>query len=134
MARKTTNQILAELDDEISWYEHDMPHGGGDRSVGVGMRRGGAIAASWDARAKNVRDHVIGLVRESPQVMVKITGSNADMKGLARSLDYVARGGKYKSKGKEELEVENENGDIFTGVDGRELLRREWSLGGPPKH
>lgn len=71
-------------------------------------------------------------MRDSPQVMVKITGSSADMKGFARSADYVARGGKYKKKGEPELELENENGDRFFGLDGRELLRREWAYGGPP--
>jgi hypothetical protein len=129
---KSTDQQIAEFGEDITWHEHDLPKGGSDRSLGRGMKQGKAVADSWNAAAAAVREHVRGVVRQSPQVMVKITGSSSDMKGLARSLDYVARGGKYKKKGEKELAVENENGDVFVGVDGRELLRREWALGGPP--
>ena len=129
---KSTDQQLAEFGEDITWHEHDAPKGGSDRSLGRGMKQGKAVADSWNARAAAVREHVRGVVRQSPEVMVKITGSSSDMKGMARSLDYVARGGKYKKKGEKELAVENENGDVFVGVDGRELLRREWALGGPP--
>jgi hypothetical protein len=119
---KTTDERLAEFGEDITWFEHDKPTNS----------RSKVARGPTNQRATAVREQVNALVRKSPQVMVKITGSSSDMKGLASSLDYVARGGKYKKKGEKELEVENENGDVFVGVDGRELLRREWSLGGPP--
>jgi hypothetical protein len=122
---KTTDEQLAEFGEDITWFEHEKPKNTQSKVV-----KGPLIPTNQ--RAAAVREQVKALVRQSPQVMVKITGSSSDMKGLASSLDYVARGGKYKKKGEQELEVENENGDVFVGVDGRELLRREWSLGGPP--
>jgi hypothetical protein len=122
---KTTDEQLAEFGEDITWFEHDTP-----KKVRTKVISGPLIPVS--RRAAAVREEVKALVRQSPQVMVKITGSSSDMAGLAKSLDYVARGGKYKKKGEPELEVENENGDIFVGVQGREMLRREWSLGGPP--
>jgi len=82
-------------------------------------------------RANAVRDHVVALVKDHTQVMVKITGNSADMKGLMRSVEYISRSGKNKKKGDAELELENEKGDMFRGPQGREMLRKEWTLGGP---
>jgi hypothetical protein len=130
---KTTDEQLAEFGEHVVWYEHDLPRG---KSQDQGMRKlivkGAALVMAVSKRAHAVREHVRAFVARRPEVMVKITGSSADMKSLARSLDYVARAGRYKKKSEPELELENEVGDVYRGTEGREQLRKEWSLGGPP--
>jgi hypothetical protein len=121
----TTDELLAEFGEDITWFEHNKPR------ISRAKVPSGMLMPSKQ-RAMAVREQVKAFVRQSPQVMVKITGNCSDMKGLASSIDYVARGGKYRKKSEQEVALENENGDVFLGVDGRELLRREWALGGPP--
>jgi hypothetical protein len=132
----TTDEQLAEFGEDVVWHEHGQPKSGNDRAVqqlantAIGLMRA-ASNSSTKERAQAVREHVTQFVKDHPQVMVKITGSSSDMKGLMRSAEYISRSGKYKKKGEDELELENEVGDIFRGVQGREMLRREWTMGGP---
>jgi hypothetical protein len=133
----TTDERLAEFGEDVVWHEHDLPAAGNDRavkqmsSIAIGLIRAAAGSSEVGARANSVREHVNALVKDHTQVMVKITGSSSDMKGLMRSAEYISRSGKYKKKGEEELELENDMGDVFRGADGREMFRREWTLGGP---
>jgi hypothetical protein len=134
----STDERLVELGEDVVWFEHGRPAKGNERGmnqlagIAVDLMRKAVGSNSVKERANVVRGHVQELLKGHTQVMVKITGSSADVKGLMRSADYIARGGKYKKKGEEELELENELGDVFRGVDGREMFRKEWTMGGPP--
>lgn len=133
----STDEQLAEFGEDVVWHEHGQPTSGNDRAVqqmsnmAIGLMRAATGRGSVKDRANTVRAHVAAIVKDHTQVMVKITGSSADMKGLMRSAEYISRSGKYKKKGEEELELENEMGDVFRGVEGREMFRREWTMGGP---
>lgn len=95
------------------------------RLIGRSMAGGGVSA---DA----VRGHVQALVRRSPQVVVKVTGGGGDMKRISAHIDYIARGGRYKKKDEEELELETEAGEVLKGKEARQQLRDEWEMGGAP--
>ena len=132
----TTDEQLAEFGEDVVWHEHGQPKSGNDRAVqqlantAISLMQARSKGSTKE-RAQAVREHVSQLVKDQTQVMVKITGSSSDMKGLMRSAEYISRSGKYKQKGEDELELENEAGDIFRGVQGREMFRKEWTMGGP---
>ena len=129
----TTDEELAELGEGVVWQENRKPARGNARAADQLIKMAVQLMGSKPVseRANAVRDHVVALVKDHTQVMVKITGNSADMKGLMRSVEYISRSGKYKKKGDAELELENEKGDFFRGPQGREMLRKEWTLGGP---
>jgi hypothetical protein len=79
-----------------------------------------------------VRGHVAALLRKAPEVVVKISGGGADMRRIGSHMDYIARGGRYKKKGQDELELETDDGQIVHGKDAREALKRIWAQSGAP--
>lgn len=83
-------------------------------------------------QAKDVREHVRQFIARSPQVVVKITGGGADMRRIGAHMDYIARGGPYKKKGVEELELETDEGLLVTGKEARALVKSQWEMGGTP--
>lgn len=128
---KTTDEILAEEAEQL--FGRSSGSGQKTSSPKKGMVAGHQIAlAMMRTRAVEVRQHIQAWVKNHPEVMVKITGSSPDIKGMAASADYIARGGKYKKKDEPELDIENENGDVFSGKEGREALLDEWRNGGYP--
>jgi hypothetical protein len=133
----TIDEQLAKHEAAVIWQQRKSPLGGNDTAVKPGIQMGLRLLlgqgsqSSTAQRANAVRDHVQTIVRKRTEVMVKITGHNPDMAGFARSLDYVSRSGRYKHKAEESLELEDDAGQIYRGLQGREMLRRAWALGGP---
>ena len=123
-----TDEQLARFEEDVLWVRKDSPTPGNNRV----MKQATQIALKLLDRANAVRNHVQTLVSKRTEVMVKITGSNPSMAGFARSVEYISRSGKYKHKGEESLELEDERGIIYRGLQGRDLLRRAWTLAGPP--
>lgn len=101
---------------------------GDDGSSGWGSGAGGG---GGHDRAMKVRAHLNALVSQAPQVMVKITGGGADMKRIGSHIDYIARGGRYKKKTLEELEIETEDG-LMQGKEARAMLKEWFAHGGAP--
>ena len=81
---------------------------------------------------QRVRSHIAAMVRRAPQVMVKVTGGGADMKRIGAHMDYIARGGRYKDKGEEELALETDDGKLILGKEARDWLKRLWAQSGEP--
>jgi len=133
----STDEQLAQFEEDVLWVRKDSPTPGNT----LATKQATQIALKlWDRargtpgvkdRANAVRNHVQGIVTKRTEVMVKITGSNPSMAGFMRSVEYISRSGKYKHKGEESLELEDESGEIYRGLEGRELLRRAWTLAGP---
>jgi hypothetical protein len=71
------------------------------------------------------------MVRKSPQVMLKITGGGADMQRIGSHIDYIARGGRYKKKDLDELEIETAQGRA-QGQDARRRLKELFAFSGAP--
>ena len=92
----------------------------------------GSGGAGSIATAAKVRAHVAAMVRQSPQVMVKITGGGADMRRIGSHIDYIARGGRYKKKGEDELEIETDDGQTIQGDDARKRLKELFAFSGTP--
>ena len=80
----------------------------------------GALArrASPDA----VRSQIRATLKQTPQVMVKVTGGGRGMGHIAAHFRYISRKG--------ELTLENERGEQFEGKEALKELRDDWKLGG----
>jgi len=92
----------------------------------------GAGDAALAIKAARVRVQVAAMVRQAPQVMVKITGGGADMRRIGSHIDYIARGGRYKKKGEDELEIETDDGQSIQGEDARRRLKELFAFSGTP--
>lgn len=124
---ESTDERLASFDQDVLWVRKEAPTQGNHRVT----KQAAQIVLKLLDRANAVRDHVQTIVTRRTEVMVKITGSNPSISGFARSVDYISRSGKFKHKGEESLELEDESGVVYRGLQGRELLRRAWTLAGP---
>ena len=58
------------------------------------------------------------LVKKAPEVMVKISGASKGMSKLRNHVDYVSRNGN--------VELENQNGDVFSGRGAAEDILLDW--------
>lgn len=92
----------------------------------------GAGDAELAATAARIRVQVAAMVRQAPQVMVKITGGGADMRRIGSHIDYIARGGRYKKKGEDELEIETDDEQTIQGEDARRRLKELFAFSGTP--
>lgn len=70
------------------------------------------------------RQKLSATTKRAPEVMVKITGSGKDMRGIKGHLDYISRHGK--------LEVEDERGLVYHGKEDVLELRDSWKGTGIP--
>lgn len=75
-------------------------------------RVNGAVAAR--ARLK-------GIVRKTPEVMVKVSGGGKGMRAIKAHMDYISRNG--------DVVLENEVGEIFHGKEAVRDLRDDWKFG-----
>jgi hypothetical protein len=82
--------------------------------------------ARWkESRAANgVRSRLTGIVKRTPQVMVRISGGGRGMRRVRAHLAYITRNGK--------LPAIDQNGDSFQGRDELDDLGRELQSGGFP--
>lgn len=127
------NDVLVYWGEELLWDERRPVKKPKSDPVRLLMRGVEALTqAAKQAKANKVREHLVGVVRKSPQVVVKITGGGADMKRIGSHIDYIARGGRYKKKGQEELELETEEGLPVQGAEARAMLKEQWQLAGTP--
>lgn len=67
------------------------------------------------------RNRVKGIVRKSPEVMVKISGGGKGMRAIKAHMDYISRNG--------DVALENEAGEIFHGKEEVRSLRDDWKFG-----
>lgn len=134
---------MSRIDVKLASYENDLigrrkQAKGGGKDVAAPVMKAvkaskavvGASGASVGASA--VRAHVTHMVRNTPQVMVKITGSCPDMKRIGLHIDYIARGGRYEKGGEPELELEGDDGRRVQGQEARQAVKDEWAMGGSP--
>lgn len=125
--------VLLHYGERLLWDEQPKSKTSkGDNELSKIGRVAGRSLAGSGVTADAVRSHVQALVRRSPQVMVKVTGGGGDMKRIGAHIDYIARGGRYKKKSEEELELETEAGEVLRGKEARQQLRDEWEMGGAP--
>jgi len=84
---KPTDKQLARFEEDVLWVRKDSPTQGNTRVT----KQATQIALKLLDRANAVRNHVQSLVSKRTEVIVKITGSNASMTGLARSVNFISR-------------------------------------------
>lgn len=125
---------LASFADPILWMERRRVVKKSDRSAGASLNKAEHISSALQPRELGgaIRDHVRHLVRRTPQVMVKITGSAGDMKRVSSHLQYIQRSGRYRRKATEELPIETDSGQTLLGKEGRSLVEQEFAHGGSP--
>lgn len=87
---------------QVKQARRDKTRGG---AGGAGPSKRGGVSFSAGAKAANVK----AVLKKSPEVVVKITGSNNGMKTAKAHLSYIARNGK--------VELENEQGEKINGRD-----------------
>ena len=134
MASKVyVDRILVHWGEELLWDgNHRSVQKKAPLSSPTSGFRTGAAGAGDAAIAARVRAQVAAMVRQAPQVMVKITGGGADMRRIGSHIDYIARGGRYKKKGEDELELETDDGQTIQGEDARRRLKEIFAFSGTP--
>ena len=99
-APKHIDHILVHWGEDVIWQERKPVMRSRDDSLAVLMRLGKTLGRGVSPQKgltpQAVRDHLVGLVRASPQVMVKIMGGGSDMKHIGAHFDYIARVGHFK--------------------------------------
>ncbi len=131
------DSVLVHWGEDLVWSERKAVKKGRDETKRILRVLGKVIdgrktPSSSNITPKAVRDHLFGFVRNSPEVVVKITGGGSDMKRIGSHIDYIARGGKYKKKSQEELELETEEGLVVRGKEARAILKEQWQMAGAP--
>jgi hypothetical protein len=86
--------------------------------------RTGRGLSTPQARATYVRQKLHGIVRRTPQVVVKLVRAPKGMKGISNNLTYISRDGL--------LEIEDQDGQVILGKDAVADLKAEWRDGGMP--
>ena len=71
--------------------------------------------------AVSARDRLKGIVRKTPEVMVKVSGGGKGMRAIKAHMDYISRNG--------DVALENEGGLIFDGKEAVRDLRDIWKFG-----
>lgn len=137
MASKVyVDRILVHWGEELLWdgnhrsVQKKAPLSNPFRKSNAATSQAGDAALT--VKAARVRVQVAAMVRKAPQVMVKITGGGADMRRIGSHIDYIARGGRYKKKGEEELEIETDDGQTIQGEDARRRLKELFAFSGTP--
>lgn len=100
----------------------------GDRLFYPGNRRVKGTEAVR-LRAAAIRRHIEAtVVRQAPQVMVKVTGGGRGMRAIAAHFRYISKNGR--------LQIEDQHGEALSGRDCVRELAEEWRLGGSmiPEH
>lgn len=132
------DQVLVHWGEDLVWDERKPVIKGRDDTLKLLAKLGHSALSRNQSSGKSgvtpqsVRDHLTGIVKRSRQVMVKVTGGGSDMKRIGSHIDYIARAGRYKHKGADELELETEEGLIVRGKQAREMLKEQWMLAGAP--
>jgi hypothetical protein len=132
------DQVLVHWGEDFMWQERKPVIKGRDETLRLWLNFGRSAHARQRAPGespltpKAVRDHLESVVRRTRQVVVKVTGGGGDMKRIGAHMDYIARTGRYKKRGEEEIELESEDGTLFKGKDDLEMLKDQWRLGGAP--
>lgn len=130
--------VLVHWGEDLVWDERKKVIKGKDDSMRLLARFGKGIldrkksAGAPTVTPRAVRDHLEGIVRRARQVVVKVTGGGGDMKRIGSHIDYIARAGRYKKKGHDEIELETEDGFIVKGKEARDMLKEQWMQGGAP--
>jgi hypothetical protein len=131
------DSVLMHWGEDLVWSDRKPVKKGRDETkrilgmVGLALE-GRKTTPAMSVTAKTIRDHLVGVVRNSPQVVVKITGGGSDMKRIGSHIDYIARAGKYKKKSEGELELETEEGLLVRGKEARAMLKEQWQMAGAP--
>jgi len=76
------------------------------------------------AKADAVRQRLLGIVRRTPQVMVRISGGGKGMRHIRAHLDYITRQGR--------LTIEDQDGERYVSSPDVHWLGDTWQLGGQP--
>ncbi|MYN42765.1 hypothetical protein GTP55_25815 [Duganella sp. FT109W] len=74
--------------------------------------------------AGGVRQRLNGIVRKTPQAMVRISGGGRGMRRIRAHLDYISRHG--------QLPLEDQDGERYVGKDDLAWLGYAWQNGGTP--
>lgn len=138
-SKQYVDHVLVHWGEEVLWEDRGPVRKGRAQPPlkiltrpASGASQGSGGGGQGHERAMKVRAHLSALVSQPPQVMVKITGGGADMKRIGSHIDYIARGGRYKKKGLEELEIETEDGQMLQGKEARAMLKEWFAHGGAP--
>jgi Relaxase/Mobilisation nuclease domain len=89
--------------------------------TGVLLARLISNRAQQPMTAARARATLTALVRQSPQVVVKISGGGRGLSHVMAHLNYISRGG--------ELALENEAEDLLHGESGLQAIREAWASG-----
>lgn len=118
-----------------TWGERLFPNPvSGKKGQSLSLRNGRVVpSASLDRgvqtqfeRQQRVYKLVKGLVKKSPEVMVKITGNGKTLSKIKAHIDYISRNGK--------VELEDQDGLIFSGKGVVSDILDDWAQsGGIPK-
>ena len=126
-----TNQIDEQLDEWGSRLfnvsTETLPRPRRSKRIPLGSAKpvgtGGRLSTP-QARAAYVRQKLQAMVRQAPQVVVKLVKSPKGMKGISNNLTYISRDG--------QLEIEDQDGQVIHGKEAVADLKAEWRDGGVP--
>jgi hypothetical protein len=135
MASKVyVDRMLVHWGEDLLWDENHRVRKSSNQppTLMLSVRRKSGSGTASEGMSERVRAHLAALVRKAPQVMVKITGGGADMKRIGAHIDYIARGGRYKDKEEQELQIETDDGQIIQGEAARKRLKDMFAHSGTP--
>jgi hypothetical protein len=114
-------EALLEIGERL--FGAPSPRGLKARTVAPSVRSSGGVAESRVERSAAVREKLQGLVRGSPEVMVKVSGTSRGFGHLRAHFSYISRDG--------QIELEDQDGQVVNGGDGLADIRADWQSSYP---
>ena len=107
------------------WFERSFRQPRSGRAIKRTITRTKIVCTkSADVPRKGMqlgRKKLMRTVRKAPEVMVKISGGGKGMSQIKAHFDYISRNG--------QVELENEEGEVLSGLESLRDLRDEWQFG-----
>jgi hypothetical protein len=115
------DDVLKEIGDRLFW---DPVRPMKSRRTSTGLERKHLPKKSTKPRADYISQTIKNTVRKVPEVMVKISGGGKSFQHVKNHIDYISRNGG--------VTLEDQHGNIFSGLPEVRDLQNEWRYGGYP--
>lgn len=96
---------------------------------GKNIRGGKVKESSSNTKSQLTMGMISRTVHKVPEVMVKISGGGKNMQHIKAHMDYISR---INDKSKDDVELEDEQGNIYLGKDDIDEVRDIWAKGKIP--
>lgn len=113
--------VLRQVGDRL-FYEDVRPIKARKTTTGIALKP--LVKKPSKPRAEYIGRTIINTLRKVPEVMVKISGGGKSLAHVKAHLDYISRNGQVK--------LEDQSGDIYSGLPDIHDLENEWRYGGYP--